>query len=64
MDVPISWLLQTPAPRRMDDETAEIELVRCPLASEHTTPLTPAQLEQNLNKTRQISQRMTCASSP
>jgi hypothetical protein len=45
----------------MDDETAEIELV-----SFCSVPTTYAgltglcgQLEQNLNKTRQISQRMT-----
>ncbi|KAK7685041.1 hypothetical protein QCA50_011877 [Cerrena zonata] len=45
----------------MDDETAEIELVR-PSARTHNNGIPKQfilQLEQNLNKTRQISQRMT-----
>lgn len=45
----------------MDDESAEIELVN---VSEMflfvIMTLSLVKLEQNLNKTRQISQRMTC----
>jgi hypothetical protein len=43
----------------MDDESAEIELVRAS-GDILETELILVQLEQNLNKTRQISQRMTC----
>lgn len=49
----------------MDDETAEIELV-CVLYVYNVQKCVHhlSQLEQNLNKTRQISQRMTCEAHP
>lgn len=42
----------------MDDETAEIELV-CVNWWRFSRTLTELQLQQNLNKTRQLSKRMT-----
>ena len=51
-------------PRTMDDESAEIELVRFITTknsnSSVATDMRCIQLEQNLNKTHQISQRMIC----
>lgn len=51
-------------PAIMDDESAEIELVITitsrNLTRSFVTDVRRGQLEQNLNKTRQISQRMIC----
>ena len=46
----------------MDDETAEIELVSLPSQVSKVNEIDISfQLEQNLNKTRQMSKRMICA---